>query len=74
MSEMVFRIEKDIAIPITSKQKAIHIYNKMGVYANILVSEIIKELEGFGEDDGYTAYRITFWSDVKAELQELSSR
>jgi len=37
----------------------------------ILVIEIIEELKEFDTMDGYSAARIDFWTEVKAELETL---
>lgn len=34
----------------------------------VAIDEIISELNQYDRTDGYTVYRIDFWTDVKAEI------
>jgi hypothetical protein len=39
--------------------------------ALICVDEILKELDNFGNDDGYQFTRVEYWQQVKQEINKL---
>ena len=40
--------------------------------ALICVAEMIKELNGFGNDDGYQLSRLDYWIEVKQEVKSIA--
>lgn len=70
---------------MTPKEKAVELYNNYyqhvadGAYpelnakqcALICVDEILKELDNFGNDDGYQFSRVEYYQQVKQEIEEL---